>query len=63
MVPLKPPQQWVCSRCTWRHGVVMKSDVLLPKPDCCPKCGGEVVLEAASAPEVLGSLLDILFRR
>lgn len=45
----KTPQQWACNQCDWRHEYVIKSDVLIPKPEKCPKCGNEkLVLQPTS---------------
>lgn len=58
-MPIAPgkPMQWVCSQCTWKHQGVIKSDVLMPKPDKCPKCGSEVVLKEAGLFSLLKSHL------
>ena len=56
-MPLKTPQQWVCSQCGWRQDAVMKSDVLLPKPACCPKCGAEVVMRDAGWVQQLKTVI------
>lgn len=57
-VPLKTPQQWSCSQCNWRQTALSKSDVLLPKPEKCPKCGGEVELKAATLASRITSLFQ-----
>lgn len=31
---------WTCHSCGWKHEAVCGSDVLLPKPEKCKKCGG-----------------------
>lgn len=57
-VPLRTPQQWACSQCDWRQAAVSKSDVLLPKPEKCPKCGGAVELKAATLVSRITSLFQ-----
>lgn len=59
-VSLKTPQQWACSQYDWRQAVVNKSDVLLPKPEKCPKCGSEIELKARQWPTV--SLLYLNYK-
>ncbi|OOF44540.1 hypothetical protein BKK51_08630 [Rodentibacter trehalosifermentans] len=44
-VPFQKPMQWACKKCEWRDSFLQKSDVLLPSPECCPKCAGEIVLK------------------
>lgn len=56
--PLRAPQQWGCSKCDWQQTVVIKSDVLLPKPDKCPKCGEEVKLKTATLLSRIHSLFQ-----
>ena len=58
-VPPKIPQQWACSECDWRHHILIKSDVLIPAPQECPKCGGKLVLKPVS---VLGAFLSLFHR-
>lgn len=57
-VPLKTPQQWSCSQCDWRQAAVSKSDVLLPKPKQCPKCGSKVELKVATLTGRITSLFQ-----
>lgn len=52
----KVPKQWACSRCAWRS-LPIRSDVLLPKPECCPKCGAPVMLKDAGVLDLLDGLL------
>lgn len=53
----KTPLQWSCSRCGWRQDAVMRSDVLVPRPERCPKCGGdELVVKPTSFLDKLQNL-------
>lgn len=56
-IPPKMPQQWSCSQCKWRYAPVIQSDVLIPKPEKCPKCGSEVVLKPADT--IMGRLAGL----
>lgn len=58
-VSLKTPQQWACSQCDWRQTVVNKSDVLLPKPEKCPKCGSEIELKVATMTNRITSIFKL----
>lgn len=58
-MPIAPrkPQQWVCVHCSWRAAPVMKTDVLTPSPEKCPKCGhGDFVLQSRDLLGVLQKL-------
>lgn len=59
VMPLAKPIQWCCTKCHWKHPAVMRSDTLVPKPDCCPKCGSEITSQSVS---LVGNILD-KFRR
>lgn len=54
-----PPKQWQCRHCHWRQSALMHSDVLLPKPQQCPECGGEVVLKDAGWLERIKNHLQL----
>lgn len=57
-IPLKAPQQWSCNQCNWRQAAFSKSDVLLPKPEKCPKCGGSVGLQSATLMSKISALFQ-----